>query len=107
MRGRLAAIPVAYYQRTESILFHGFLAFILFVAARYAQTCRSLFCRSVGHAFNEINEVLQQTSRRQFVRRGEIWYTGSLALLYINAKIGEFCPKRSLGSQNTEGCKRL
>jgi len=47
---------------------------IIIVAAWFAETCRSLFLspvhRSIGHAFNEINEVWQQVSRRQVVRSG-------------------------------------
>jgi len=45
------------------------LTVVMFIvaAARYAETHRSLCF--VGHAFNEINDVRQQVSRRQVVRK--------------------------------------
>jgi len=55
-----------------------------FVAAWY----RLLFF--VGHAFNEINDVRQQISRRQVVRTGR-----NQALLYIIFKTGELSLKGS------------
>jgi len=54
--------------------------------------CRLLFCRSVSRAFNEINEVRQQISHRQVVRRGRNLVR---ALLYITAEIGELWPRWS------------
>jgi len=56
--------------------FGNILPFLLFiVAAWYAElwthiVYRFLSVMSVGHAFSEINEVWQQISRRQVVRRG-------------------------------------
>ena len=45
--------------------------YLLSVGNCYAETYRLLlFYRSVGDAFNEINEVRQQISRRQVVKRG-------------------------------------
>jgi len=64
-------------------------------------------CRYVGHAFYEINEIRQQISRSQIVRRGRNF--GKLVaqtLLYVTAGVGDIWPRRSpLMRQNTEGKK--
>jgi len=60
----------------------------LFVASRYAETCRLPF---VGQAVNEIQEILQ-TDRGFAVHQGQGWWT--------------LAQKVPLGCQNIEWCKK-
>ena len=91
-----------------------FLLCFLIVTAWCAETYPLLFflsVTSVGHAFNEINEVQQQISRIDRLSEGdEIWQLVVQALLYINAEIGELWPRECRGGAKiliTEGCKTL
>jgi len=64
---------------------------------------------SVGHAFNEINRVWQQISRRDFVRRGRNlahWYSG-LAVSTSALRLVNFGSVVPLGTKIAKGVKKF
>jgi len=97
---------VSWYQPTEVVLDKWTLnQLLIFCCSMYAEACHLLFflfvCIFVGHAVNEINEVLQQICHAQVVIMGQNVTLRDRALWYITSKI------RELWHQNSQVGKKI